>query len=502
MWVDADGCGEALVLLDQRECARIALESGAGTDADDVRDSGRARALKKGNDVGEMLGVQVGVAVDEPHPVGCTKSLPSAAILSVMVPWIAVGMVAIGQPVIAVFEIEDSSARKKAELDVIRQLSEYLSGQIAEGGRFRVVASADLARLLQQQKKESYKNCFDEACQIEIGKALAAEKSLSTRLMHLGKSCILKSTLFDLAKEVSEQVATVKGGCSADELTEAVEKIALKLKGEASGPQTEETGETGDLELTDQTLIDPTLNEATLPPANCAAADACYRLGLDHRDGKNGRQRDVPLARAHLFAGCRKGSGAACTDLGYLFEKGKLIAKDARMAAQLYFRGCELGYAKGCTNTGYMYEKGKGVRQDPVRAVSYYEKGCNMGNARGCTNLGYMVRNGVGVTQDDARARELYRRACEGGNAGGCTNLGYLHQTGQGARQDLALAVRLYRRGCDGGSGIGCGNLGSMYEYGQGVGRSAAQAMKYYRKGCEAGNRQSCDGMRKLERGG
>src|SRR5688572_13361018 len=376
-----------------------------------------------------------------------------------MTPWILLGLVAVGQPVVAVFEIEDATAKKQSQLDMIHQLTEYLSGQIAEGGRYRVVASADLSRALLEQKKETYKSCFDEACQIEIGKALAAEKSLSTQIMHLGSSCILKSILFDLAKEVSEQVATVKGGCTADDLTASVEKIAFKLKAEAKVVHSDEARE-----------VDPALTDPTLPPVDCTPAETCYRLGLDHRDGKNGKERDIDLARAYLLEGCRKSHGAACTDLGFFFEKGKLVPEDPLMAAKLYFRGCELGNATGCTNTGYMYEKGKGVKEDAARAVTYYEKGCDMGNARGCTNLGYMYRNGNGVAQDDSRARELYQRACDGGNSGGCTNLGYLYETGQGALKDMQRAVTLYRKGCDGGSGIGCGNLGYMYEFRRGVG--------------------------------
>src|SRR5262245_60177125 len=109
-----------------------------------------------------------------------------------MVPWIAIGLVS-AQPVVAVFEIADPTVKKKADLETIHQLTEYLSGQIAEGGRYRVVPSDDLHRLLLEQKKDSFSSCFDEACQIEIGKALAAEKSLSTQIIHLGSSCIFKS---------------------------------------------------------------------------------------------------------------------------------------------------------------------------------------------------------------------------------------------------------------------------------------------------------------------
>ncbi len=408
-----------------------------------------------------------------------------------MVPWIALGVVATAQPVVAVFEIEETAAKKKTDHDTIHQLTEYLGGQIAEGGRYRVVPSDDLHRLLLSKKKDSYKSCMDEACQIEIGKALAAEKSLSTQLMRLGSRCILKSVLFDLEKEVSERVATVKGGCAPDQLTASVEQVAFKLKSQAAPPP-------GDASAEGAGTLDPALMDASLPPVSCAPVESCYRLGLDYRDGKNGRARDLALAQAHLLEGCRQSHGASCTDLGFMFEKGRLITEDPIKAVRLYLRGCGLGNATGCTNTGYMYEKGKGVKEDAAVAVSYYEKACDMGNARGCTNLGYMYRNGHGVPADDARALELYQRGCDGGNSGGCTNLGYLFETGQGVEKSQARALDLYRKGCDGGSAIGCGNLGYMYEHGQGTGRNASMALKYYRLACDGGNARGCESVRRL----
>jgi TPR repeat protein len=414
-----------------------------------------------------MIAVEVGMAVHEPHLFDYALGVA---------PWIAVMVALAGQPVVAVFEIEDAATKKKSDRETIHQLTEYLSGQVAEGGRYRVVPDDDLQQLLREKKKESFKNCFDEACQIEIGKALAAEKSLSTRIMRLGTTCILKSVMFDLAKEVSEQVATVKGGCSTDALIGSVEKVAFKLKSEAPPSKIE-----------------------TESSAACGTAEECYKLGLDHRDGKNDRPKNVELAQAYLLDACKGSFGAACTDLGYMFEKGKLIPKDEYRAAKLYFRGCELKNATGCTNTGFMYEKGKGVKEDPALAVTYYEKGCDMGNARGCTNLGFMVRNGFGVEQNDVRAVELYQRGCDGGNSGGCTNLGYLYETGAGVTKDLARAIALYRKGCDGGSGVGCGNLGYMYEEGRGVGKSPSISAKYYRKACDLGNRRGCDGLKKLK---
>jgi hypothetical protein len=35
-------------------------------------------------------------------------------------------------------------------------------------------------------KAESYRACVDQSCQIELGKAMAAQKSLATKLIRVG----------------------------------------------------------------------------------------------------------------------------------------------------------------------------------------------------------------------------------------------------------------------------------------------------------------------------
>jgi hypothetical protein len=42
-------------------------------------------------------------------------------------------------------------------------------------------------RLLTEKKKQSYSVCYDSACQIDIGKEVAAQKSLATKIVLAGK---------------------------------------------------------------------------------------------------------------------------------------------------------------------------------------------------------------------------------------------------------------------------------------------------------------------------
>src|SRR5688572_10181461 len=89
--------------------------------------------------------------------------------------------------VIAVFEIIDVTARfTPIELE---QLTDYFTTSLAKTSVFEVVPKASVKEALDKQKAESYKACYDESCQIEIGRELAAQKSVVTRIIQVGTRC-------------------------------------------------------------------------------------------------------------------------------------------------------------------------------------------------------------------------------------------------------------------------------------------------------------------------
>ncbi len=129
--------------------------------------------------------------------------------------------------IVAVFEIQDKSkATTEEELD---QLTLFLSNQMTRAAGYKVIPHAQLQQRLRQEKKGSFKKCYDEGCQIELGRALSAQKSLSTQLIKVGKQCQLAATLFDLKNETTDKAASVKTDCSADKLLEAVEELAKQF---------------------------------------------------------------------------------------------------------------------------------------------------------------------------------------------------------------------------------------------------------------------------------
>jgi len=127
---------------------------------------------------------------------------------------------------VAVFDVEapklDDSSRD--------QLTDYLAAKLAQLGEFRIVPRDQIRSRLAEEKSESFKACFDQSCQIELGKAVAAAKSLSTKVLKVGSSCAMTSTLYDLRTEMVERGATIHTQCSDDALLIGVDQLVAQLK--------------------------------------------------------------------------------------------------------------------------------------------------------------------------------------------------------------------------------------------------------------------------------
>ena len=130
---------------------------------------------------------------------------------------------------VAVFDIEDKSGRLSSpEID---GLTDYLANKIAEGGLFHVVPRDEIKKRLLQQKSKSYKKCYDQSCQIEIGREIAAQKTLTTTISRIGSSCVVTAALFDLQKAATDATASSRGKCGTDDLVSQIENIIAKFRG-------------------------------------------------------------------------------------------------------------------------------------------------------------------------------------------------------------------------------------------------------------------------------
>jgi hypothetical protein len=132
------------------------------------------------------------------------------------------------RPIVAVFDMEDRTSTFDRE--VLDNLTEYLSAKLAEGG-YQVIPREQARERLVQEKKETYSECFDRNCQIEMGRELAAQKVLSAKILRVAGQCQLAATLYDLKKAATENAATAEGSCDEESMGRAVMKVSAKLIG-------------------------------------------------------------------------------------------------------------------------------------------------------------------------------------------------------------------------------------------------------------------------------
>ena len=129
--------------------------------------------------------------------------------------------------IVAVFDIENRGAHLRRA--ALRILSDYLADRLAATGAYKVVPRDQLKKRLVAQRKRSYKKCFAQSCQIEIGKDLAAQKSLATKVMKIADTCVLTSTLFDLRTSTTDRGATARGKCDGKGVMASIDQVVAKL---------------------------------------------------------------------------------------------------------------------------------------------------------------------------------------------------------------------------------------------------------------------------------
>jgi hypothetical protein len=139
------------------------------------------------------------------------------------------------QRVVAVMEIEDSNStdpRLALDLGLKRNMSDQLRIYVAQNG-FKTVDRGAQERALKEQiaelKAESYHACYDQACQIELGKALAAQYVVRSQVTRFGASCVLNGELIDLKTEVVVKAASSRGACEPEGFVKMCEDVARNL---------------------------------------------------------------------------------------------------------------------------------------------------------------------------------------------------------------------------------------------------------------------------------
>ncbi len=123
---------------------------------------------------------------------------------------------------VAVMEFDDQT--KKLSKSMLETAAEYLRGELVASNQFVVISKDRQRMVVKEKKKESWKECYDQSCRIQLGQALSADSILTGTISEFGSSYILTLELIDLAQE-----ATVKGAKSEFDGSENGLKSAIAI---------------------------------------------------------------------------------------------------------------------------------------------------------------------------------------------------------------------------------------------------------------------------------
>lgn len=201
-----------------------------------------AFSLKSGTGVGKSSSPPPPPAQTAPPPP--TQTAPPPPVQTAPPPAVAtnsfgrrVWPAAVKHPdwVIAIMDVEDvnAHARDKAiDKDLVRNIGDQLRIFVAERGVATVDRSAQEAAFkesIDRMKSESYGACYDDSCQVELGKALAATHILRSKITRFGSKCVLNGELVDLRAEVAVGAASSRGDCVAEGFLNMSEEVAVSI---------------------------------------------------------------------------------------------------------------------------------------------------------------------------------------------------------------------------------------------------------------------------------
>ncbi len=154
-----------------------------------------------------------------------------------------------------------------------------------------------------------------------------------------------------------------------------------------------------------------------------------------------GRGHYVTAERA-LRKAAAKGDVRAQNNLGFLYEHGLGVPKNADEARQWYQRAAEAGSSEARYNLATLYHHGRGVSRNPEAALPLYTAAAQAGYAEAEYMLGEYYRAGLGGLQrDGALALSWFLRAARKGHPGAQLMAASIYFSGEGWRAEPLKAM-------------------------------------------------------------
>lgn len=114
--------------------------------------------------------------------------------------------------------------------------------------------------------------------------------------------------------------------------------------------------------------------------------------------------KELPISIDQTIQAAKQGDALAQYNLGVMYDKGKGVPHDYKLALEWYTKAAEKGLAAAQNSLGFMYFHGESVPQDYKLAVEWFTKAAEKGDAYAQSNLGTMYGKGYGVPQDYKQA--------------------------------------------------------------------------------------------------
>ena len=129
------------------------------------------------------------------------------------------------------------------------------------------------------------------------------------------------------------------------------------------------------------------------------AASLCVLNAGYIKEALSAKDDHNKLAQIYEDACNKEKKASGCYNLAVLYSRGDgNVKKDEAKAAMLYEKACDQNFSMACSNLGYVYEKG-------------------------CNNYAIMLAEGKGVKEDVEKAREIFTKSCKNGLKEACENL-------------------------------------------------------------------------------
>jgi hypothetical protein len=138
-------------------------------------------------------------------------------------------------PFVAVFEMQNDGSPLPP--DAVSRMGNYLFTNLAACGAYRLVPQDQVRERLARQKTESYRECYDQTCQIELSREMAADKALSSSVTKVGSVCQVSASLYDLTTAAIDRAAVAEGPCTEEGVRGAILTVVARLCGGGTGQQ-------------------------------------------------------------------------------------------------------------------------------------------------------------------------------------------------------------------------------------------------------------------------